>query len=208
MISIGCSWPRMLRGRRCRTGTAVRVVWSPPIGAASGGSSGCSGSSSPRSRRGSSPRSRCSSAPVLRQHHRSVAAWHHAMRIERCRFWVRGRFFTGGPSKLMSSSTRAKVMVVLARVTLSVRGLLLLRRGSLPSGVSPTEGFVVAGDDEAGLVCHDDGLCPVACPQLGEDPCQVSFDGGHGQVELPSDLVVGESRGDAAQHLAFSVCEA
>src|SRR3954451_24872487 len=64
MTSVGCCSRRMLLVRRSRTGTAGRYAWSPLIAAASGGSSGCSGSSCRPSRRGCSPRSRSSSAQV------------------------------------------------------------------------------------------------------------------------------------------------
>ena len=55
---------------------------------------------------------------------------------------------------------------------------------------------------------EDDGLHPVAQPELGQQPAHVGLDGRLGDVEALGDLGVGEAVGDGEQDLALALGQA
>ena len=62
---------------------------------------------------------------------------------------------------------------------------------ALTNGVRGRERGTSAWLDETGFVGGDDELRAVAGAELGQQPADVGFSGGHGHVQGPGDLVVG-----------------
>ena len=61
--------------------------------------------------------------------------------------------------------------------------------------------------DESAFVGEDDGLGTVVEVELGEDACDVGFDGGVADDELVGDVAVGHAAGDQAQDLELAWCQ-